>query len=152
MSKAFTRESDDAPERPAPKRPAFSLPTGVKNYFTASGLEKFQRELEGLGDSAAERERAMEIEQCLDGAVAVASPAPPWEQVLFGATVVVRDQDGAESTYRIVGPHEADIDRNWISHLSPLARALLKKHVNEKVHFRAPVGEQALEIIALRYE
>jgi transcription elongation factor GreB len=155
MSKAFTRESDDLPERPALQRPASALPPGAKNYFTRSGVDNLQRELEALAsapDSSSVRQRIFEIQQSLQSAVVNPPPSPPWEQVLFGATVTVRDQRGGETTYRIVGVDETDMDRGWISWCSPLARALLKARVSDRVRFRAPAGEQNLEIIVVRYE
>jgi hypothetical protein len=51
----------------------------------------------------------------------------------------------------LVGAHETDMDRDWISWLSPLAKALLKARVGERVRFSAPGGEQNLEIIAIRF-
>ncbi len=48
MSKAFTREEDDAPERPTPLRPASSLPPGTKNYLTPDGAVRFRDELDRL--------------------------------------------------------------------------------------------------------
>jgi len=155
MSKAFTRESDDLPERAALKRPASALPPGAKNYFTRDGVDALRRELEKLEsepDSPSIRQRIFEIQQSLQSAVVTPSPPPPWDQVLFGAIVTVRDQRGEESTYRIVGVDEMDIDRGWISWLSPLAKALLKARVGNQVRFRAPGGDQSLEIIAVRYE
>jgi len=155
MSKAFTRESDDVPERPAPRRPASSLPPGAKNYFTADGVAKLRQELEALSaseDSPTLRQRVFEIQQSLEIAVVSPPPAPPWDKVLFSATVTVRDQNGEETTYRIVGVDEMDIDRNWISWLSPLAKALLKARVGDHIRFRAPAGEQNLEIISVRYD
>lgn len=151
MSKAFTREDDDLPDRPALKMPRVTLPPGVKNYFTPDGLEKLRQELERLGDSAEDRQRAFEIEQCARDAIAVPAPEPPSDQVLFGASVTVRDQHGEETTYRIVGAHEMELDRNWISWLSPLAKSLLKSRVGDRVRFRAPAGEQHLEILGVRY-
>jgi transcription elongation factor GreB len=152
MSKAFTRESDDAPESGVTKRPGSLLPPGARNYFTPTGLEKLRREMESLPDSAASRQRRLEIKQALEGAVAVPPPAPPFEQVFFGATIRVRDQGGEENRYRIVGAYEMDLDRNWISHLSPLARALLKGRRGETVRFRAPAGEQFLQILEISCE
>jgi transcription elongation factor GreB len=155
MSKAFTRESDDLPERPALKRPASALPPGAKNYFTQGGVDKLRRELEELAsatDSPSVRQRISEIQQSLQSAVVTPPPPPPWGQVLFGATVTVRDQQGGEITYRIVGVDETDIDCDWISWISPLARALLKARVGDHIRFRAPAGEQNLEIVAVRYE
>jgi transcription elongation factor GreB len=155
MSKAFTRESDDLPERSALKRPVSSLPLGAKNYFTSEGLNNLLRELEELKsgpDTPSIRQRIFQIQQSLESAVAAPTPPPSlWDQVLFGASVTIRDQRGEEITYRIVCVDEADTDRDWISWLSPLAKALLKARVGDRVRFNAPGGEQNLEITAVRF-
>jgi transcription elongation factor GreB len=57
-----------------------------------------------------------------------------------------------ESTYRIVGVDETDIDRNWVSWLSPIAKALLNARVGQRVRFKFPSGEAELEIIRVAYE
>ena len=67
--------------------------------------------------------------------------------VRFGATVTVREKSGEESTYRIVGVDETDMDQGWVSWLSPVARALMNKKVGERVHFKIPAGETELEIL-----
>jgi transcription elongation factor GreB len=152
MSKAFTREMDDVPEMAPPRRPAESLPPGAKNYFTPRGLSQLKAELDSLGSDPHHRARAAEILHNLEGAIEVQPPPLPWEQVVFGARVAVRTPSGEETTYRIVGFYEVDLDRNWISYLSPLGRALLKSKVGEKVRFAAPGGEQVLEIIGVRYD
>jgi transcription elongation factor GreB len=72
--------------------------------------------------------------------------------VRFGATVTVRDQNGGESCYRIVGVGETDINRGWVSWLSPVAKALLHARVGQWVKFRFPSGEEQLEIISVKYE
>jgi transcription elongation factor GreB len=155
MSKAFTKEIDDLPEHSTVIHPAFSLPAGAKNYFTADGMNNLRRELEDI-ESAPEsnsvRQRRRQIQQSLSSAVPVSSPPRPWTQVLFGAIVTVRDEQGEETAYRIVGVDETYVDRNWISWMSPLAKALLKKHVGDRVHFRSPGGDQNLAILAVRYE
>jgi transcription elongation factor GreB len=73
------------------------------------------------------------------------------ELVFFGATVTVRDEDGEEKTYAIVGVDEIDLPRNRISWISPLAAALLKKQVGDVVEFRSPKGLRELEIIGVKY-
>ena len=79
-------------------------------------------------------------------------PAPPHDQVRFGATVTVREPDGEESRYRIVGADETDIDRGWVSWLSPIAKALLNARLGERVRLRLPGGERELEITGITYE
>jgi transcription elongation factor GreB len=76
----------------------------------------------------------------------------PWAQVQFGATVSVRNQQGEEMEYTIVGVDETDWERNHISWLSPVAKALLKRRVGEHVRFRTPAGKQNWEIIKVVYD
>ena len=53
---------------------------------------------------------------------------------------------------RIVGVDEVDLDRNYISWVSPLARALMKKAAGERALLLAPGGTERLEIVDVRYE
>ena len=73
------------------------------------------------------------------------------DQVFFGATVTVGDENGYESTYSIVGVDEANVGGGLISWVSPLARALLKLREGEMAILRTPVGIQELEILAVAY-
>ena len=166
MSKAFTRESDDLPEQPLVARPL--VVPGGKNYMTPDGARKLQEELERLtavahcrstsiGDDAKREaqvlnQRILHLQQSLASAVIVPPPVPSWDQVLFGATVTVRDSAGSESQYRIVGLDETDLDRNWVSFSSPIARALLKARLGQRIQFRIPAGEQQWEITGITYK
>ena len=74
------------------------------------------------------------------------------DQVFFGATVTVADQDGSESTYVIVGIDEADAGRGHIAWISPMARALLKAREGDTVSVQTPDGRREVEIIEVRYQ
>ncbi len=74
------------------------------------------------------------------------------EQVFFGATVTVRDEDGEEKTYTIVGVDEIDLAKKKISWVSPIAIALLKKGIGDVVSVQSPKGPRELEIVDVRYE
>ncbi len=170
MSKAFTRESDDAPEMPVAPRPSTLLPPGVKNYLTRDGAERLRQEIERLshserpkvaslteGDDARRQLLALDqqiagLRQILGSAEIVPPPAPPWQIVRFGASVTVRRRDGSEERYRLVGVDETDVDRGWVSWRSPIARALLNARTGQRVRFRFPDGEEDLEILAVTYE
>jgi len=157
MSKAFTRESDDGRDLPAPVRPISTLPPGVKNYITEAGAQRLRGELARLIGSERPRpasfeQRIVQLEAALRSAVVVPVPQRPWDEVRFGATVTVRDPGGAEERYRIVGIDEVDADRDWVSWRSPIATALLKARIGQRVRFRVPAGEQELEIMAIAYE
>jgi transcription elongation factor GreB len=154
MSKAFTRETDDVPERFSPTRRVSSLPPGQKNLMTASGARLMREELKRLAeatDDAAKR-RIQQLCESLQSAEVVGPPGKPWDEVKFGATVTVRDRRGSESRYRIVGVDEADPNCDWVSWLSPIARALLNARLGQRVRFRFPDGEEELEIVGITYE
>jgi transcription elongation factor GreB len=72
--------------------------------------------------------------------------------VFFGATVTYADAAGAERVVSIVGVDEVDLERNHISWVSPLARALMKSGPGDTVVLHAPGSTQQLHILAVRYE
>jgi|GEM_PF-89402 len=57
-------------------------------------------------------------------------------KVFFGAEVTLEKEDGEEVVYRIVGPDETNAKKGWISIDSPLARALLKKEIEDEVQIK----------------
>jgi transcription elongation factor GreB len=59
---------------------------------------------------------------------------------------------GSERVVRIVGLDEIDLDGNYISWMSPLARALTKSGPGDSVTLRAPGSTERLEILEVRYE
>jgi len=56
------------------------------------------------------------------------------QQIFFGAYITLEKEDGEEVDYRIVGPDETDAKLGYISIDSPLAKALLKKQVDDEVN------------------
>ena len=72
--------------------------------------------------------------------------------VFFGATVRYVNAAGTERVVRIVGLDEIDLDRHYISWMSPLARALTKSGPGDTVTLRAPGSTEQLEILEVRYE
>lgn len=170
MSKAFTRETDDDSDDLLPPWPSSTLPAGVKNFITPDGAERLRAEFQRLADEERPQiasapddpdrrrklsrldQRIAQIEASLRTAVVTPPPGPGEDrrEVRFGATVTVRRGRG-EVTYRIVGVDETDLDRGWVSFLSPIARALLNARLGERVRFRFPSGEEELEIAAIDY-
>jgi transcription elongation factor GreB len=65
--------------------------------------------------------------------------------------VTLEDSAGVECEYRIVGPDEFDPAKHWISMDSPLARALLKKAVDDEVEVKLPGGLAHYFIMRVRY-
>jgi transcription elongation factor GreB len=80
-----------------------------------------------------------------------AAPTDP-DAIFFGARVEVEDVgNGVRACYRIVGPDETDARRGWISIDSPLARALLRKRVDDEVEVVLPVGPRRYAVLAIDY-
>ena len=73
------------------------------------------------------------------------------EQVFFGATVTICDEQGDDQTYQIVGIDETDLSRGRISWISPLARALLKAREGDQVRFQSPAGWREIEVVTIEY-
>jgi transcription elongation factor GreB len=74
------------------------------------------------------------------------------DQIFFGATVTYATTAGEEQTVRIVGIDETDPPKNYISWVSPVARALIKAREGDTVNLHTPRGDEELEIIEVRYE
>jgi transcription elongation factor GreB len=72
--------------------------------------------------------------------------------VFFGATVRYANAAGTERVVSVVGVDEVDLDRNHISWISPLARALMKSGPGDRVVLHAPGNTQQLQILEVRYE
>ena len=67
----------------------------------------------------------------------------------FGSTVVVRDQDGAERTWKIVSSHDAAPAQGLLSAESPVARALVGRRSGDKAAVTLPRGESQLTILSV---
>jgi len=73
------------------------------------------------------------------------------DQVFFGATVTLLDGEGLEQTLRIVGVDETHLGPNYISWISPIARALIKSRQGDSVTFESPSGVRTVEITRVSY-
>jgi len=72
-------------------------------------------------------------------------------QVFFSATVSLEKEDGETARYRIVGPDETDAKRNFISIDSPLAKAILKKEVDDDVIIIIGDTKNSYTILSIDY-
>ncbi len=72
------------------------------------------------------------------------------DTVTFGKRVKVKDKNtGAVSEYKIVGELEADISKNQITIITPIAKGLLTKKVGDMVTIKVPAGDKVLEILEI---
>lgn len=88
----------------------------------------------------------------LDGMVVVDKPPTDPRRVFFGAWVVLEDDAGAVTRYRIVGPDEFDAAPGYISMDAPLGRALMKKALDDEVKVEVPGGARTFVIVEVTYE
>ena len=152
MSRAFTRESDDdpgtLPERPVSSHPNLVTPNGLAAIEAqVRRLENERAAARASGDSAqrARIERDLRYFTQRLATARVVAPAAAADRVRFGVQVTLRNESGAEQSFRLVGEDEADAARGLLSWVSPLGQALLGHEVGEAVRFQA--GE--LEILRL---
>jgi transcription elongation GreA/GreB family factor len=150
MSRAFVKEDDDAPEE-FPERLISSAP----NLVTAEGLAAIEAEIARLNDELAhageDRSERARIGRDLRywnarrGSAQVMAPPADADVVHFGSTVTIDRDDGRHQTFRIVGEDEADPERGTLSHVAPLARALMGKSVGDVVR----VADSEAEIVKI---
>jgi transcription elongation factor GreB len=73
-------------------------------------------------------------------------------KAFFGATVRYANAAGVERVVSIVGTDEIDLNRNHISWVSPLGRALMKSAEGDRVVLQLPGGTENLTVLEVRYE
>lgn len=96
--------------------------------------------------------RVQELEDKIARAQVIDVSKMSGEQVKFGATVTLLDEDTeAESTYKIVGDDEADVKSGKISLSSPIARAMINKESGDVVEVNAPGGVKSFEILNVEW-
>lgn len=164
MNKAFTKEEDSSTPQRLPDLPVSEHP----NHVTARGLAQLQERqarletqvtrlranrafLDDLYPLAVAERDMRYIEARLTSAMLVTPPAGSAQQVSFGATVTVEDEDGQRLTYTIVGEDEADPNAGLIASFSPLARALIEAEIGDIVEWPKPTGAVELEVTAIRF-
>ena len=96
--------------------------------------------------------RIAEIEDKIARAQVIDVSKLSGDQVKFGATVSLRDEDTEEKArYQIVGDHEADVKSGKLSVSSPLARAMIGKEKGDVVEVNTPGGVKAYAILKIEW-
>jgi transcription elongation factor GreB len=90
--------------------------------------------------------RIMKAAKIVDPAIQISR-----DEVRFGATVELADEDDSRRTLTIVGDDEGDAAAGRIGWSSPLARALIGARVGDERAVSLPAGEKAYEVVAIRY-
>jgi transcription elongation factor GreB len=177
MRKGFTRKPDPGPV-PATKVRNYITPSGLQRLVDERrflltrerpAVTQVVAWAAGNGDRSENadyqygKRRLREIDRRIrfltkriDAAEVVDPEAPRTGRaathVFFGATVRFASSRGTERVVSIVGVDEVDLERSYISWVSPLARTLMKAGVGDQVILRAPGGTDRLEILDVQYQ
>lgn len=169
MSRAFVKELDgDQAESDLPERPQSEHP----NYITTDGLARLKSAVDDLRQtrdhlkkeddlSAKNQIKTVEAElrylekriQCalpVDVSIQAASEQT-LEEIRFGASVKLVDENDQDYQFTIVGEDEAEPEAGYISWVSPLARELVGKKTGDVVVWERPAGNLELEVLGFSY-
>lgn len=158
MSVAFTKEEDNEaaaaflPERPISPHANLVTETGLAlleaalaQAKEAVALAQTNADLKTDRTAMARASRDVRYFTARRASAQVFQPTGEADTVLFGRQVTFRREDGRTQTFRIVGEDEADAAQGMISHISPIAKALLGKRVGDLV----PINDSELEVLAV---
>jgi len=91
------------------------------------------------------------LQKRLDELQVVSRKPDDVSRIYFGAWVTLENEAGEEVVYRIVGPDEFDLNKGFISMDSPVAKALMKKTLDDEVVIERPTGQVIYYVLAIRY-
>ena len=141
MSRAFTKERDDAPE------PRLTVRRDEPTPITPAGLRRLEQQLAETADPA-ERARVADV------LAAVYAVEPPEDRsvVALGATVTLDVPGRGEQRFTIVGEDETDVAHGRIGAGSPLALALLGARAGDAVTWARPAGSVDVVVRQIAYD
>lgn len=166
MSRGFVKEEDQEEIPLVPQRA--DLPEGVTNYITENGKAALLAERQTLIEEKAAIDAATEQEKriasnfinakinLLDERILtskiVTLNEQPKDEIRFGATVTLKiGKNSKFQTYQIVGVDEADIAKNKLSFISPIAKILIGKKVGEQAILKLAKEDRVFEVMEIRY-
>ncbi|HEX4341429.1 MAG TPA: GreA/GreB family elongation factor [Polyangiaceae bacterium] len=135
MSKAFTKEDDDA---------------GIEPVFSARGIPHTAFRLTPAGARKLERDGDPRVRDALKLAELVQSSDGIPERAALGVSVVVEDEHGEQHEYRLVSPEERALVGEGCSVESPIGRALLGAVKGDVREVTVPRGPMEIEVLSLR--
>ncbi|MFZ0490641.1 MAG: GreA/GreB family elongation factor [Salegentibacter sp.] len=166
MSRGFVKEEDQEEAPIIPPRAA--LPAGVTNYVTPGGMEELLAERKELEKERAgleiidetERRRAQAVidgkmsllNERINSARVLKPEDQPQDEVRFGATVHLKDAKGKFQEFAIVGVDEADVKKQKIAFVAPIARAVTGKKEGETTEYQLGSETRNLEILKITYK
>jgi len=147
MSRAFVSEDhavEDVLDRPVSTHPNYVTERGLALIETAlaDAREEYGR-MQAAGDRAGLGKAARDVRYWTTrrSTAQLLPPASDHDAVQFGSRVTIMRDDGRRQIFRIVGEDEADPKSGSISYISPLARALVGKRIDDTVRAGAADAE-----------
>jgi transcription elongation factor GreB len=164
MSRAFVKENDlehagiDIPERPVSQLPNYVTPNGHKQLKeTIHLIETEIKSIKELEDSPENKQNKMKLERDLryylkrfETAILIDTHEQN-NKVLFGAHVILIDENDETYKFQIVGEDEADIKQNKLSYVSPLAKELIGSSIGDEVIWKRADGNRVVFIDSINY-
>jgi transcription elongation GreA/GreB family factor len=164
MSRAFVKEDAQGPDEDPPERPVSPQP----NYVTPRGLKLLQdaeesllselKGFEGVQEDEAKKKikRALErdlryVRARLESAIPVDPANQPREQIRFGASVVIRREDGEKKSIRIVGEDEAEEGGETLSWAAPFAQTLFGLKAGQTLYWETEAGAESWSVVSVDY-
>ena len=166
MSRGFVKE-DDQEEVPL-VAPRADLPENVENFVTQNGMDLLLTERESLTseqenlDNSQEKEYRISfnhinaklqlLNERITSAKIIDPEKLPQDEIHFGATVTFKNTvNNLKQTFQLVGVDEADIKKQKISFITPLAKVLMHKKVGEKAVLNLGERKNEFEILIIEY-
>ncbi|WBL23910.1 GreA/GreB family elongation factor [Zunongwangia sp. HRR-M8] len=166
MSRGFVKEEDQEEAPVIPPRAA--LPVGATNYVTPLGFEALENEKHDLErertklpeDNETEKRRAQAV---IDGKLKLLAERrasariiypnqQPEDEVRFGAKLKLKNHsNGSIQEFQIVGVDEADVKKQKIAFVAPIARAVTGLKIGDTTEFKLGNETRTLEILEITY-
>jgi len=164
MSRAFVKENDlehagiDIPERPVSQLPNYVTPIGHKQLKEMVNLIELEiKSIKELEDSPENKQNKMKLERDLryylkrfETAILIDNHENS-NKVLFGAHIVLVDENDEIYKFQIVGEDEADVKQNKLSYVSPLAKELIGSLIGDEVIWKRADGNRVVFIDSINY-
>jgi transcription elongation GreA/GreB family factor len=164
MSRAFVKEDAQGPDEDPAEKPVSDQP----NYVTPRGLRILQGSEENLladlkgfegaqaDDARKKKKRELErdlryVRARLESAIPVDPANQPKDQIRFGATAVLRREDGAEKRVRIVGEDESEEGGETLSWAAPFAQVLFGLKAGQTLDWETDAGAEKWTVVSIDY-
>lgn len=130
------------------------MPADKSIYVTENDMRKLRALVQSSRDSRKINEKNILIlETELNKAKVMKSEEIPSDVITMHSEVQLLDLDtDEETTYRIVYPNQADIDKGYISILAPIGTALLGNSVGDIIEWSVPAGTAKWKVIKISYQ